>query len=87
MTAYAFSFTTLDGARQWIGNEGSLHYAVGNATGLGASIAGRYASIYKARTGKDISVRGTEEEVTRLPSFGQGPFPVVAVAGLGAGSP
>ena len=25
-----------------------------------------------------------EDEVTRLPSFGQGPFPVVAVAGLGA---
>jgi leucyl aminopeptidase len=32
----------------------------------------------------DLGVRGTEEEITRLPSFGQGPFPVVAVAGLGA---
>src|SRR3954465_3596826 len=28
--------------------------------------------------------RGAEDEVARLPSFGQGPFPVVAVAGLGA---
>jgi leucyl aminopeptidase len=32
----------------------------------------------------DLGVRGAEDEVTRLPSFGQGPFPVVAVAGLGA---
>jgi leucyl aminopeptidase len=32
----------------------------------------------------DLGVRGTEDEVTRLPSFGQGPFPVVAVTGLGA---
>jgi leucyl aminopeptidase len=32
----------------------------------------------------DLQVRGTEGEVTRLPSFGQGPFAVVAVAGLGA---
>jgi leucyl aminopeptidase len=32
----------------------------------------------------DLGVRGGEDEVTRLPTFGQGPFPVVAVAGLGA---
>ena len=32
----------------------------------------------------DLGARGGEDEVTRLPSFGQGPFPVVAVAGLGA---
>ena len=32
----------------------------------------------------DLGARGTEDEVTRLPTFGQGPFPVVAVAGLGA---
>src|SRR5215217_6409297 len=32
----------------------------------------------------DLGAKGAEEEVTRLPSFGQGPFPVVAVAGLGA---
>jgi leucyl aminopeptidase len=32
----------------------------------------------------DLGVRGAEDEVTRLPSFGQGPFPVVAVAGLGS---
>ena len=32
----------------------------------------------------DLGARGAEDEVTRLPSFGQGPFPVVAVAGLGA---
>jgi leucyl aminopeptidase len=32
----------------------------------------------------DLQVRGAEDEVTRLPSFGQGPFAVVAVAGLGA---
>jgi leucyl aminopeptidase len=32
----------------------------------------------------DLGARGTEGEVTRLASFGQGPFPVVAVAGLGA---
>lgn len=32
----------------------------------------------------DLGVRGAEDEVTRLPTFGQGPFPVVAVAGLGA---
>jgi leucyl aminopeptidase len=32
----------------------------------------------------DLGVRGGEDEVTRLPSFGQGPFPVVAVTGLGA---
>ena len=32
----------------------------------------------------DLGARGGEDEVTRLPTFGQGPFPVVAVAGLGA---
>jgi leucyl aminopeptidase len=32
----------------------------------------------------DLGARGAEDEVTKLPSFGQGPFPVVAVAGLGA---
>jgi leucyl aminopeptidase len=32
----------------------------------------------------DLGARGTEDEVTKLPTFGQGPFPVVAVAGLGA---
>jgi leucyl aminopeptidase len=32
----------------------------------------------------DLGARGAEGEVTRLASFGQGPFPVVAVAGLGA---
>jgi len=32
----------------------------------------------------DLGARGSEDEVTRLPSFGQGPFPVVAVAGLGS---
>jgi leucyl aminopeptidase len=32
----------------------------------------------------DLQARGAEDEVTRLPSFGQGPFAVVAVAGLGA---
>jgi leucyl aminopeptidase len=32
----------------------------------------------------DLGARGDEDEVTRLPSFGQGPFPVVAVVGLGA---
>jgi leucyl aminopeptidase len=32
----------------------------------------------------DLGARGGEDEVTRLPSFGNGPFPVVAVAGLGA---
>jgi leucyl aminopeptidase len=35
----------------------------------------------------DLGVRGAEDEVIRLPSFGQGPFPVVAVAGLGAPDP
>jgi leucyl aminopeptidase len=35
----------------------------------------------------DLGARGAEDEVTRLPTFGQGPFPVVAVAGLGAPSP
>ncbi|WP_448613222.1 leucyl aminopeptidase [Modestobacter sp. URMC 112] len=35
----------------------------------------------------DLGARGTEDEVTRLPTFGQGPFPVVAVAGLGAPEP
>jgi leucyl aminopeptidase len=32
----------------------------------------------------DLGARGAEDEVTRLPTFGQGPFPVVAVVGLGA---
>jgi leucyl aminopeptidase len=32
----------------------------------------------------DLGARGGEDEVTRLPTFGQGPFPVVAVVGLGA---
>jgi leucyl aminopeptidase len=32
----------------------------------------------------DLGARGTEDEVTRVPSFGNGPFAVVAVAGLGA---
>jgi leucyl aminopeptidase len=32
----------------------------------------------------DLGARGAEDEVTRLATFGQGPFPVVAVAGLGA---
>ncbi|TKJ20410.1 leucyl aminopeptidase [Blastococcus sp. CCUG 61487] len=32
----------------------------------------------------DLGARGGEDEVTRLPSFGNGPYPVVAVAGLGA---
>ena len=32
----------------------------------------------------DLGARGAEDEVTKLPTFGQGPFPVVAVAGLGA---
>jgi leucyl aminopeptidase len=31
----------------------------------------------------DLGARGAEDEVTRLPSLGQCPFPVVAVAGLG----
>ena len=35
----------------------------------------------------DLGARGDEDEVTRLPTFGQGPFPVVAVAGLGAPLP
>jgi len=32
----------------------------------------------------DLGARGAEDEVVKLPTFGQGPFPVVAVAGLGA---
>jgi leucyl aminopeptidase len=35
----------------------------------------------------DLGARGAEDEVTRLPSYGQGPFPVVAAAGLGAPRP
>jgi leucyl aminopeptidase len=35
----------------------------------------------------DLGACGAEDEVTRLPTFGQGPFPVVAVAGLGAPLP
>src|SRR3954468_19274969 len=34
----------------------------------------------------DLGARGAEEEVTRLPTFGQGPFPVVVAVGLGAPS-
>jgi leucyl aminopeptidase len=34
----------------------------------------------------DLGARGAEEEVTRLPSFGQGPFPVVVAVGLGSPS-
>ncbi|NDZ16494.1 hypothetical protein C7T35_22375 [Variovorax sp. WS11] len=55
---WTWNITSLDGARQWIGNEGSLHYAIGNATGLGATVAGRYATIGKARSGLDIKERG-----------------------------
>ncbi|SFK59131.1 leucyl aminopeptidase [Geodermatophilus ruber] len=32
----------------------------------------------------DLGARGAEDEVTRVPTLGQGPFPVVAVVGLGA---
>jgi leucyl aminopeptidase len=32
----------------------------------------------------DLGASGAEDEVTRLPTFGQAPFPVVAVVGLGA---
>ncbi|WP_166532545.1 leucyl aminopeptidase [Blastococcus xanthinilyticus] len=32
----------------------------------------------------DLGATGAQDEVTRLPAFGQGPFPVVAVVGLGA---
>ena len=35
----------------------------------------------------DLGARGAEEEATRLPTFGQGPFPVVVAVGLGAPSP
>src|SRR3954447_25199958 len=35
----------------------------------------------------DLGARGAEEEVTRLPTFGQGPFPVVVAVGLGGPSP
>ncbi|KQS66342.1 leucyl aminopeptidase [Modestobacter sp. Leaf380] len=35
----------------------------------------------------DLGARGGEDEVTRLATFGQGPFPVVAVAGLGSPLP
>src|SRR4051794_4885082 len=35
----------------------------------------------------DLGARGADDEVTRLPTFGQGPFPVVAVVGLGAPAP
>jgi leucyl aminopeptidase len=31
----------------------------------------------------DLGAKGTEDEVTRVATFGQGPFPVVAAAGLG----
>jgi hypothetical protein len=57
---WTWDITTLDGTRQWISNEGSLHSTIANATGLGATVAARYAAIYKARTGKDLSVRGEE---------------------------
>ncbi|WP_432726885.1 DUF4781 domain-containing protein [Variovorax sp. W6] len=55
--------TTLDGVRQWISNEGSLHYAVGNATGLGATVANRYATIEQTRTGQVMSERGSTDPV------------------------
>ncbi|OUL98718.1 DUF4781 domain-containing protein [Variovorax sp. JS1663] len=55
---WTWNITTLDGTRQWISNEGSLHYAIGNATGLGATVAGRYANIQKAKRGLDITERG-----------------------------
>ena len=32
----------------------------------------------------DLGATGAEDEVTRVAAFGQGPFPVVAAAGLGA---
>jgi leucyl aminopeptidase len=35
----------------------------------------------------DLGAKGAEEEVTKLPTFGQGPFPVVVVVGLGAPQP
>ena len=35
----------------------------------------------------DLGARGAEDEVTKLPSFGQGPFPVIAAVGLGAPRP
>src|SRR6185437_3692147 len=31
----------------------------------------------------DLGAKGAEDEVTRVATFGQGPFPVVAAAGLG----
>src|SRR4051812_24241675 len=35
----------------------------------------------------DLGARGGEEEVTKLPTFGQGPIPVVGAVGLGAPRP
>jgi leucyl aminopeptidase len=35
----------------------------------------------------DLGARGGEEEVTKLPTFGQGPIPVVVAVGLGAPGP
>ena len=35
----------------------------------------------------DLGARGAEEETTKLPTFGQGPFPVVLAVGLGAPVP
>jgi leucyl aminopeptidase len=35
----------------------------------------------------DLGARGGEDEVTRIPSLGQGPFPVVVATGLGAPDP
>ncbi|WP_157103353.1 DUF4781 domain-containing protein, partial [Variovorax sp. WDL1] len=65
---WRWDVTTADGLRQWIGNEGSLHYAIGNATGLGATVANRYATLYKARTGKDFGERGEQESAAATPA-------------------
>ncbi|AGU53179.1 hypothetical protein VAPA_2c06200 [Variovorax paradoxus B4] len=70
---WTWDITTLDGVRQWISNEGSLHYAVGNATGLGASVANRYASIAQARSGHVMSERGSTD--APAPEAGQAPPP------------
>ncbi|WP_418121377.1 DUF4781 domain-containing protein [Variovorax sp. 160MFSha2.1] len=70
---WTWDITTLDGVRQWISNEGSLHYAVGNATGLGASVANRYASIAQARGGHVMSERGSTE--APAPKAGETPPP------------
>lgn len=77
---WTWDITTLDGVRQWIGNEGSLHYAVGNATGLGASVANRYASIAQARSGHVMSERGSTE--APVPKAGETPPPKATTAPL-----